>query len=102
MRRELRRAERRAHLSEAGQRADDLRLVVGDVPHDDVGVPEGSESAELVDDLRYGAPDERRLIEAAVSRLDDALGHGGGLRRRLADIDIPAEGHGCRFPAVAG
>src|SRR5439155_21699492 len=59
-------------LAKPSQRAQNLRLVVGQMAHDDVGVAEGGELGESFDDAFDGAGDERRGGNPAIPGREDA------------------------------
>src|SRR5881409_1908865 len=78
-------------LREPRQRADDLRLVVDEMAHDDVGVAHRPEPSELLRDRRHVAPDQGTRLDAAIAAVDDGARCPLGLGRGLTHVDVATD-----------
>src|SRR5438105_10541738 len=94
--------QRRAYRSQPFQRAQDLRLIIGQVAHRDVGVSDCREAPKLFRDLVDRPRDQGFGRHAAIASAQRMLQYRLCLGRRLADIDVTPQDDGPWLSAVSG
>src|SRR3984893_11416988 len=80
----------------------DLRLIVGQMTHEDVGVSDFPEGPKLFRDFVDRARDQGFCRHAAIASASRRLQHRLRLGRRLADVNVRSQGDGAWLPAVSG
>ena len=81
--------QRRAHRRQPFQRAQDLRLIIGQMAHQDVGVPDFREGPKLFRDFVDRSRDQGFCRHAAVASAQRLLQDRLCLGRRPPDVNAP-------------
>ena len=92
----------RAHRRQSLQGAQDLRLIVGEMAREDVGVPDFPEGPKLLRDFIDRSCDQGFCRHAAIALAQRSLQDRSCLGRRLADIDVAPQGDGAWLLTVSG
>jgi hypothetical protein len=79
-----------------------LWLIVSEMAHEDVGVPDFPESPKLLCNFVNGPRDQGFCRNAAITLAQHALQHLLCLGRRLADINVAPQRDSAWLPAVSG
>src|SRR5579864_1917605 len=90
--------QRRAYRGQPLQGAQDLRLIVGQMAHEDVGVADFPEGPKLFCDFVDRARDQGFCRHAAIASAQRMLQHRLRLGRRLADVNVAPQGDGAWLP----
>ena len=93
---------RRAYRRQPFQGAQDLRLIVGQMAHQDVGVADFREAPKLFRDFVDRSRDQGFRRHAAIASAEGLLQYRLCLGRRLADVDVAPQDDGARLSAVSG
>src|SRR5215471_5596174 len=92
----------RAHRRQSLQGTQDLRLVVGEMAYEDVGVPDFREGPKLLRDFVDRSRDQGFCRHATIALAQRSLQHGLALGVRLANVNVAPQRDGARLFTVSG